>query len=146
MGRYNVEAQTWERLPGTEDIDFSRIYSGNAAIVNIGMETNTFTLDVGTSWRSLPTIRSTVEGIYPRSAGLLGTQIFQIADQPYSSLNDPDDPRRHWLFRSELSDPSPAWTMTHALTIDVTVEDYEVEVFTHEALSQVYLLARVRSA
>ena len=34
--------------------------------------------------------------------------------------------------------------MTHALTIDATVEDYEVEVFTHEALSQVYLLARVR--
>ena len=144
LGRYDVEAKTWERLPGTEDINFSRIYAGNAAIVNIATETNTFTLDVGTSWRSLPTIRSTVEGIYPRSAGLLGTQIFQIADQPYSSLNDPDDPRRHWLFRSELSAPSPAWTMIHALTIDVTVEDYEVEVFTHEALSQVYLLARVR--
>ena len=102
LGRYNVDTQTWEVLPGSRDIDFSRIYSGSSAIVNIGMEANTFTLDVGTSWRSLPTIRSTVEDIYPRSAGLLGTQIFQIADQPYSSLNDPDAPRRHWLFRSEL--------------------------------------------
>ena len=146
MGHYNFEAQTWERLPGTEGIDFSRIYAGNAAIVNIGTETNSFTLDVGTSWRSLPTIRSTVDNIYPSSASLLGTQLFQVADQPSSSLNDPDDPRRHWLFRSELSDTSPAWTLAHALTIDVSAEDYDVEVFTHDALSQVYLLARPNSA
>ena len=145
LGRYDFEAQTLNVLPGTENIDFHRVYLSNEAIVNLGGETNTFTLDVGTSWRPLPTIRSTVDNIYPSSASLLGTQLFQIASQPYSSLNDPDEPRRYWLFRSQLGDPSPVWTMTHALTIDVTAEDYDVEVFTHEALSKVYLLARPNS-
>ncbi len=146
LGRYNVEAQSLEVLPGTENIDLHRVYLGNEAIVNIGTEINTFTLDVGTSWRSLPKIRSTVDDIYPSSASLLGTQIFQLASQPYSSRNGPDDPRRYWLFRSRLSDPSPSWTLTHALTTDVTAEDYDVEVFTHEALSRVYLLAKLKRA
>jgi hypothetical protein len=141
--RYNQSSKKWDDIsPSSTSLGIlGGLHYGRNVILNTGLTSNKFSLDVGATWAKFPKISDLIGGKTGDDPTFLNKMAFQIASDQVEDGGDWSIPRPYRLYSVNLNQSKAKWKKAYDFPSDIQTDQYFLNLYTSEKVGDIYVFA-----